>query len=144
MITGIFDQGALPALERMVQFTEARHRVLTNNIANLGNPYFKASDLNPESFQAALSDAIERRRNSAVPSAGPLEIADTAEIEFSPCGLQAKPREIHESILMHDQSNVDLERNMQRLAENTLAHNAAIELVRNQFSLIESAIRERP
>ena len=40
MIKGMFDSGALPALERLAQFTEARHRVLTNNIANLSNPYY--------------------------------------------------------------------------------------------------------
>jgi flagellar basal-body rod protein FlgB len=143
MIKGMFDNGPLPALERMVQFTEARHRVLTNNIANLSNPYFKASDLDPGSFQSALADALDSRRRTATPGSGPLQMHDTRQLEFQPDGLTVKPQQLHESILFHDQSSNNLERNMQRLAENTLAHNTAIELIRNQFRLIESAIRER-
>ena len=142
MIQGLFDNGSLPALERMVQFTEQRHKVLVNNVANLSNPYFKAKDLDPRAFQQALGQAIDSRRGRPS-SGGELEIGDTAELTFHSDGITARPGEINESVLRHDQNNIDLERNMQRLAENTLAHNAAIELIRNQFSLIQSAIRER-
>ena len=150
MIEGLFDNGALPVLERMVQFTERRHHVLANNIANLSNPYFKSADLDPGSFQGALREAIDDRRRhhggGGAPGGtnGPLELHDTDELRFTPDGIEAQPRELNETILFHDQSNVDLERTMQRLAENTLAHNVSIELVRNQFALLEMAIRERP
>jgi flagellar basal body rod protein FlgB len=49
----------------------------------------------------------------------------------------------NEGILFHDENNRDLERTMQHLAENTLAHNTAIELIRNQFQMLQVAIRER-
>ncbi|MEX2213093.1 MAG: hypothetical protein WD768_03130 [Phycisphaeraceae bacterium] len=144
MIQGMFDSGALPALERLAQFTESRHRVLTNNIANLSNPYFKARDLDVKSFQAALTQAIEDRRGGGGRTNGPLHVRDTAQLFFRTDGITAHADEIHENVLFHDQNNIDLERNMQRLAENTMTHNAAIELIRNQFSLIQMAIRERP
>ncbi len=38
MIQGMFDGGALPVLSRVIQFTAARHRVLTHDIANLSTP----------------------------------------------------------------------------------------------------------
>ena len=75
MIAGMFDNGAMPVLERVVQFTQARHRVLTDNIANLSTPYFKPRELSPESFQATLRDAIDQRRTRANPIAGPLNDA---------------------------------------------------------------------
>lgn len=143
MIQGLFDNGAMPALERMVQFTESRHRVLTNNIANLSNPYYKSQDLDPKSFQATLAQAIDERRRTITPTAGPLNVRDTAELRFQPGSLHGQPGEVTDTVLKHDESNVDLERTMQRLAENHLAHNTAIELIRNQFALLESAIRER-
>ena len=143
MIQGMFDNGAMPALERMVQFTAARHRVLSNNIANLSNPFFKARDLDPKSFQAALSDAIDARRRTVNPTSGPLRLNDTDQLDIRPDGIVADAGEVNDTILRHDESNLDLERTMQRLAENTLAHNTSIELIRNQFALIESAIRER-
>ena len=143
MIQGMFDNGAMPALERMVQFTAARHRVLSNNIANLSNPFFKARDLDPASFQAALSQAIDARRRTINPTSGPLNLEDTSQLDIRPDGITATSGEVNDTILRHDESNLDLERTMQRLAENTLAHNTSIELIRNQFALLESAIRER-
>lgn len=144
MIKGLFDKGAMPTLEKVVQFTEQRHRVLADNIANLSNPYYKGKDLDPASFQATLRDAVETRRSSPTPATGRLRPSDTNEVKFGRDGMTVKPSEVNETVLFHDQSNVDLERTMQRLAENTLTHNLSVELVRNQFEMIKLAIRERP
>ena len=143
MIAGMFDKGAMPALERLMQFTGRRHAVLTNNIANLSTPYFKPRDLDPATFQVALGKAIDRRRGTATPVDGPLEIRDTRTLSFDQRGITARPRAINEGVLFHDENNRDLERTMQRLAENTMVHSAAIEMLRNQFQMLETAIRER-
>lgn len=143
MIKGLFDKGALPALERTVQFTEQRHRVLADNIANLSNPYYKGKDLDPASFQATLRNAVEDRRATETPSSGSLSPSNTDQVRFGRDGLDVEPTEVNETVMFHDQSNVDLERTMQRLAENTLSHNLSVELVRNQFQMMELAIRGR-
>ena len=143
MIEGVFDGGAMPALERLAQFTAQRHSVLTDNIANLSTPYFKPRDLDPQSFQSEMRNAIDRRRQTNTPVAGPLDLTDTVQLRFRPHGIDASPEPTHENILFHDQNNRDLDRTMQKLAENTLAHNVAIEMLRNQFSMLEVAIRER-
>lgn len=143
MIHGLFDDGAMPTLERVVQFTHQRHRVLSDNVANLSTPYFKPRDLSPRSFQAAMRDAIDRRRSSTNPLSGPLRLDDTDELRFDADGLKTRPRPSHQGILFHDQNNRDLERTMQSLAENTLAHNTAVEVLRNEYSIMLTAIRER-
>lgn len=133
----------MPALERLVQFTTARHRLLTHNIANLSTPYFKPVDLDPQSFQAAMREAIDKRRKQPAPLSGPLEIRSTRQLRFEPDGLQVKPSPRNENILFHDQNNRDLERLMQDLAENTMAHNAGIQLLASEFDMLKLAIRER-
>ena len=143
MVAGLFDNGALPSLERLVQFTGRRHAVLTDNIANLSTPYYKPRDLDPKAFQAALGYAIDRRRAGRDPTDGPLEIRNTRQLSFHDRGIAARPQPMNEGILFHDENNRDLERTMQRLAENTMVHNAAIEMLRNQFQLLKTAIRER-
>ncbi len=143
MIDGMFDSGAMPALERVVQFTQQRHRVLSDNIANLSTPYFKPRDLDPDSFQASLRNAVDRRRASFNPTAGPLELNDTRQLRFKPGGIEAHAQPANHGILFHDQNNRDLERTMQHLAENTLTHNTAIEFLRNEYSILLTAIRER-
>ena len=84
MISGLFDHGAMPVLERVVQFTQERHRVLTDNIANLSTPYFKPRDLDPGSFQGALREAIDQRRQSTTPMSGFLDLSDTDQVGFRP------------------------------------------------------------
>ena len=65
MIKGIFQSGSMPVTEKLVQFTGARHQVLTNNIANLSTPNFRPRDLDPQAFQAQLGKAVEERRTRA-------------------------------------------------------------------------------
>lgn len=141
--TTLFNNGSMPVLERLIQFTEARHRVLSNNVANLSTPYFKPTDLDPQAFQQTLRKAIDRRNRSANPAASPLKIQDTRQLTFRPDAIDVTPQESNENILFHDQNNRDLERVMARVAENTLAHRTAIEFLRHQYTMLETAIRGR-
>lgn len=127
MIAGMFEGGALPVLEKVVQFTASRQRLLAHNIANLSTPGFVPTDMDPESFQAALADAIDQRRSSGEP----LQVSVPA------------PEALNQNILFHDQNNRDLERTMAALAENAMTHNAALEMIRNEFEMLRLAIRER-
>ena len=143
MIEGLFQHGSMPALERMVQFTGARHHVLVDNIANLSTPYHRPRDLSPQQFQETLGRAIDQRRRSATPMRGELDLRDTREMRFRKDGIDASPRPLNEGIMFHDQNNRDLDRTMQRLAENTLAHRVSIDLLKNEFDMLRLAIRER-
>ena len=143
MINAIFDKGALPVLERVTQFTHSRHKVLTHNVANLSTPYFQPSDLDRHSFQSTLRDAIDQRRHGPNPMSGPLSVGQTEQLRFDTHSINADPRPTNDGILFHDRNNRDLERIMQHLAENAMTHNAAIEMIRNEFSILRSAIREQ-
>jgi len=143
MIQGLFDNGSMPVVERMVQFTEARHRLLTHNVANLSTPYFKPADVSPREFQATLREAVERRRERDQPVPGPLRMRPTRRIEPTADGLKLNPEPANDNVLFHDQNNRDVNRLMAQLAENAMTHNASVELLRNQFAILETAIRER-
>lgn len=133
----------MPALERMVQFTGARHRVLSHNVANLSTPNFRPRELDPAEFQAELSRAIDKRRQTKHPTRGELEMRSTRQLRFHDDGIEVRARPADENILFHDRNNRDLERMMQDIAENTLMHNAGIDLLRSELSLLKTAIRER-
>ena len=139
----MFQSSALPVLEKLAHFTQQRHKVLVNNIANLSTPYFKPQDLDPRSFQAQLRDALDQRRASADRTGSPLRWRDSDQVKFRAGQMEMTPQASNDGILYHDQNNRDLDRTMQRLAENTMAHNAAIELIRREFRTLETAIRER-
>lgn len=142
-IKGMLDGGALPVLERFTQFTGKRHKVLTNNIANLSTPFFKPGDLSVTNFQATLADAIDKRRHQMNPTGGPLRVGNTRQVSFHDDGMRVNATPANDNIMFHDQNNRNLERTMQSLAENTLSHKMGIELLRNQFELLKTAIRGR-
>ncbi len=143
MIQGLLDSGAMPALERLVQFTGARHKVLVDDVANLSTPFFKPRDLDPASFQATLRDAVESRRRRPNPTRGELDVRDTDQLSFKDGRVEVRATRMDENILFHDQNNRDLERIMQNLVENTMTHNAGVDMLRNQFEMLRTAIRER-
>lgn len=145
MMDGLFNDMGIDVLERTVQFAGQRHRLLLHNIANLSTPRFRPADLNVRDFRTALADAIEERRatHPGVRSSTPIRPRDTADITFTANDMEINPRPKGEGILFHDRNDRDLEGLMGELAENTLTHRTATELLRSRFNLLQTAIRER-
>lgn len=142
MIDGVLNIGSLPALERTLQFTGARHRLILHNIANFDTPNYQPQDVDPRSFQAALAEAVDDRRGAGR-TVGDLHVKDTRQIAFQPGATHLHPRTPSSNILFHDRNNRDLERTMQSLAENAMAFRAAADIYRSRMGLVKEAIRER-
>lgn len=143
MIQGLFSSGAMSALERTVQFTSQRHQHLMNNIANLSTPNFQPTDLSVKSFQQSLNAAIRANRSSPGGGFAPLRPRDADGVHFTADGIVAEPAKMHDNILFHDRNDRSLETTMKDLAENTMAHNTAMELLKSHFALLDIAIKER-
>ncbi|MEE9404159.1 MAG: hypothetical protein V3V20_04650 [Algisphaera sp.] len=145
MIQGLFQSGSLAVTEKLVQFTGARHAVITHNIANLSTPHFRPRDLDPKAFQTQLAKAVDERRTRLARGAGgrDLRMKDSRQVKNGPNGLETRPETLDENILFHDRNNRDLERTMQDLAENTMAHTAGLELLKSDFEILKIAIRGR-
>jgi len=143
MIEGMFNTGALPALHRLMQFTERRQVHLADSIANLSTPYYRPRDLDSESFQEALGDAIDRRRARGNPLGGELELRDTRQLSFEGGRLIEKPETTDQNLLFHDRNNRSLEHLMQDQTENVMAHRFATDMLKNQYDMLRMAIREQ-
>ncbi len=137
----LVNSGPTPTLERMLAFTEARHRVLVENIANIDTPGYKARQLDAKSFQTALRDAVDRRSSDVAP----LVVRGTPQFRESSTGrLEVTPtEEPPENVLFHDQTNMRVERQMAMLAENTMMHQVAAERLRGRYEELLAAIRGR-
>jgi flagellar basal-body rod protein FlgB len=134
--TTLFSPTTIPILEKVVGFTEARHNVLAGNIANLDTPGYRAQDLSPVRFQNQLKEALEARREHAA------EVASGG----SPGGDDDPLAAMHEpmkSLLYHDDSDNDLERQVAELTKNQLQYNLAVTLMTHQFRLFQAAISEQ-
>jgi flagellar basal-body rod protein FlgB len=143
MIDNIVNSDSIPALERMVQFTGQRHRLIAHNVANLTTPGFRPADVSPEQFQAALGEAIDERRGKGAGASGPLMMEGSDGMIVHKDGITLDPEPKGENILYHDGNDRDLDRTMQGLVENFMTFRTAAEMLRSRFELLNLAIRER-
>lgn len=133
----------IPALEKMLAFTQARQRMLAENIANVDTPRYRVKQLDTAQFQRALRSAVDARK-AAGPSAA-LALKGTDEFRLDADGrLQVTPSlEPAENVLFHDGTNVRIERQMAMMAENAMMHQTATELLRTKVESLLKAIRGR-
>ncbi|MGH7179633.1 MAG: flagellar basal body rod protein FlgB [Tepidisphaeraceae bacterium] len=129
-IESLLNQGEVPLLEQTVRFAAARHRLLAENVANASTPGYQQKDLSLTKFQEMLSQRLDERASE---SGGSVEFTDVSgEIE-NPSS----------NILFHDRNNRSMEQLMTDGVKNALYHNTMMELLRRQFSTIETALKER-
>lgn len=143
MISGLTNGGAIPVLERMVQFSGQRQRLLANNIANLSTPDFRPVDVSVSDFQQNLGEAIDTRRAAHGNTGGDLPLASTREVKVHPGSMTLEAQPIGENILFHDGNDRDLDRTMQGLVENFMAFRTAAQFMRKQFESLHTAIAGR-
>jgi flagellar basal-body rod protein FlgB len=139
MVGALFSSTTIPVLEKVVAFTEARHNVLAGNIANIDTPGYRAQDLSPVKFQNQLKEAIETRREQAAQPVSANEPVGGSEKEDPLAALH----DTMKSLLFHDDSDNDLERQVAELTKNQLQYNLAVTIMTNQFRLLQAAISEQ-
>ena len=74
-IERLINQGNAPLLERTLEFTAQRHRLIAENVVNVDTPGYVQRDMSLEKFQGLLRRRVEDRRN------GPPGATSFADIE---------------------------------------------------------------
>lgn len=139
-LSSVTEYGATPALVKTLSFTEARVKMLAENVANAQTPGYRAKQLDAIGFQRALRKALDARGGDP---GKPLIVENGREVTTGADGrLRVSPTEQPvESILFHDGTNVSIERQMADLAETGMVHDLAIALLRDRFEGLRKAIR---
>ena len=130
----MFNSTTIPALQQVINFTEARHGVLAGNVANWDTPGYRVRDLSVETFQNRLKEALIEEQDATV---------SLSEWATGPQDPMRRVRESMEHVLYHDESNVSLEHQVTEISKNQYMHNVAVAILRSQFQLLQSAISER-
>jgi flagellar basal-body rod protein FlgB len=128
MIPRLFD-GAVDHLTRGIAFATRRHEVLTQNIANLETPGYRARDV---VFEDVLTPLVK----VSAPDGGAL--APLADGEVRPRLVYAE-----DGAPGGTGNDVKLDRQMARLAQNTLFHQALVQVLGSRFAAMKQAIPGR-
>jgi flagellar basal-body rod protein FlgB len=108
----------LQGLGTAVGLHEARHHVLTQNVANVETPGYRARDVD---FGSALEDAL----SGAVD--GPVHVEPTAD---------------RAAVVKADGNSVDLDFEMARLSENTIRTVALSEIISRKYAGLKRLLEE--
>lgn len=129
------------ALELAARFTEQRHKVLAENVANVDTPDYRTRRLDATAFQSALQSAIGESRRAGNER---LELR-SAQVSTGANGeLRTTPVvEPASNVLHHDGTNARLESLMTDAQQNALSHSLSMSLLRGKFDSLLTAIRGR-
>ncbi len=123
-------------LEKLLDFQSQRHQILATNVAHVDTPGYKGYDLR-------FSDELKR----AVGSKGTIPLKKTHEMHM-PLEMNklkgVKGRLVPSSGTIHrlDGNTVDLDKEMTKLAENSLYYNTAVQIVSRKMMMLKTAITE--
>ena len=137
-LRSLFEADSIPILERMLSFSEARHRVLAENVANAETPSWRRKDLRVDEFRAQLERAVQEREKRP----GRFSMR---EVDLSG-GMERGPflfRRSHAGMLRHDENNVDMDREMALLGRNGLFHNTVAALLKQKYGSLRTALSGR-
>jgi flagellar basal-body rod protein FlgB len=114
----IISDPTITALTRFLDVNVFRSELVMSNMANIDTPGYRTRDVN-------FSQEMER-------ASGNLEYASVSPVARQVRGLTERP----------DGNNVSLERESLLLADTQLRFNAGVQLLRDKFKMLLSAIHE--
>ena len=109
-------------LEKMLDVSSVKHKVIANNIANVNTPGYKK-------MEVSFADQLEKAVNESS-----MNKFDT----FQPKIVISK--EDTGKIVRNDGNNVDMDKEVSSLVKNTLSYNIYTQLLSKKFEGIKSAI----
>src|SRR5260370_41123879 len=122
--TSMVEHPMTEALGRVLDVGVARHKLITDNLANIDTPGYRTRDLD---FRAELTRASTEAFGV---ESGRLAYASFTPVVHQVRGLMERP----------DGNNVSVERESLLLAENQIKFNPAVQLLRGQFHVLALAI----
>jgi flagellar basal-body rod protein FlgB len=126
-------------LEKSLDGLSLRSQSISNNIANVDTPNFKATEVN---FEQQLAAALGRPAGDDLP----LALTHGAHIPLNarPSLDAVKPESVQltSTTMRNDGNNVDVDREMARLAETQLSYQASTQLLNQKLRLFREAIWE--
>jgi flagellar basal-body rod protein FlgB len=136
MLANLFNSTTIPALGEVINFAQARHTVLAGNIANVNTPGYRLRDLSPTEFQQRLKEALAQSQQQNRPISPGLASSQAGD-------PLRQVRASLENIVYHDNTNIDLEKQVAEMTKNQLLHNFALTIMTDQFQLLQTSISER-
>src|SRR4029453_5796620 len=126
MLPNLFASTGIPVPGEVLNFAQARHTVLAGNVANVNTPGYRLRDLSQTEFQEKLKEAIAHSRHTPEP-------VPPGRACSEPGDAMRQVRSSLENLVYHDDTNIDLEKQVAEMTKNHLLHNFALTVMTDHF-----------
>ena len=130
MFDKIFDNASV--LQKGLDASWLKNKVISNNIANVDTPGFKASSV---SFESAFKAALKSGELTA-------KKTRSKHIDFSGQDLSALVTRDTGTTYRMDGNNVNIDAQNAELAKNTIYYNTLVQQLSSEFRKLNMAIKE--
>jgi len=121
----------MSTLERALNYSSLKQKVISKNIANVDTPNYKAEDV---SFKSILNNELE--------SGFKTYRTDSRHFDFSESSSNRGEIITKKNVQYNSNGNsVDMDKEMSDLATNQIYYNALIERLNGKFSTLQNVIR---
>ena len=123
MNRGLFDR-TIRMLERSLDLSTVRHKVLSSNVANVETPHYAAKDI---SFQKALERSSQQAISISLQKTHPDHFAEDLSTELE---------------IMSSKEGINIDEEMAKLAENNLMFQAGVQALLKKLEALKVTIIE--
>ncbi|RSD28029.1 flagellar basal body rod protein FlgB [Mesobacillus subterraneus] len=118
-------------LEHALNYSSAKQKVISQNIANVDTPNYKAKDVSFKAvFEQAMGQSFQANRS------------DARHYDFSSRMGRSSGTITKQNVNYNENGNsVDLDKEMADLAANQIYYNALTERINGKFNSLQSVIR---
>ena len=122
-------------LKKALDFQSERQLLISSNISNIDTPGYQAKDID---FKGALKAALGSGDDLALRSTHQEHIGPNKGVLR---GLKAQPYS-ESDVSKSNGNNVNIDKEMMKLAENQISYNATVQMMAKRASTIRAAITE--
>ncbi|QST01579.1 flagellar basal body rod protein FlgB [Pontibacillus sp. ALD_SL1] len=122
--------GTIQTLEKSMDYASLKNKTISNNIANVDTPNYKAKDVKfKDVFSQQMSSIDAKRTNS---KHIPFSSTNTSRFSITSNGSTQ---------YNHNGNNVDIDQEMSDLAKNQIYYQALVDRLNGKFRSLESVIK---
>jgi len=130
----VFDKSGFPLLEKFLNISSLRNKLISGNIANVSTPGFRSSDVD---FHGELKKAVGNKDGVRVTLTHPAHIQ-------SPRSSGGTPKiRVNKSKESNGVNNVNIDKEMANLAQNQIYYSIGARLLANKFTALRGAIKSK-
>ena len=140
MLNSLLQSTQVSILQKALSAASLRHKVISNNIANVNTPKFKRSEVSFEDQLATAMDSKSTSGSTLLARTHERHLPLQAKSQTSVLNVEPTVNAITANSFRTDDNNVDIDSEMAGLAKNNIYYNAVTDQISKYFSNIKSAI----